>query len=65
MKEQRQLFSPNSAAAALDVSRNTIYALMKSGSLKFVKIGADRRIPAEEIERIAGEGASIKAPGSP
>ncbi len=50
------LYSPNSAAYALEVSRSKVYDLMKRGLLKFVLIDSDRRIPAEEIERIAREG---------
>ena len=50
------LLSPNRAAAALDVSRTTIYHYMKLGRIKFVMVGADRRIPHEEIERVAREG---------
>ena len=61
MNIPQHLLSPNSAAIALDVSRSTIYALMKIGRIKWVYVGADRRIPAEEIQRIASEGASTKA----
>ena len=56
----KALYSPNSAAETLDISRSKVYDLMKSGSLRFVMIGADRRIPAEEIQRIASEGATAK-----
>lgn len=59
--ENRKLYSPNSAAQALDISRSKVYDLMKSGALRFVLIGADRRIPADEIKRIASEGATAKA----
>ena len=61
MNEPRKLLSPNSAARVLDVSRSTIYGLMKIGRIKWVYVGADRRIPTEEIDRIAAEGASTKA----
>ncbi|MGA7181413.1 MAG: helix-turn-helix domain-containing protein [Thiobacillaceae bacterium] len=54
----RKLYSPNSAAQALDISRSKVYDLMKTGSLRFVMIGADRRIPADEIQRIASEGST-------
>lgn len=53
------LLSVNSAAKALDVSRATIYSLMKNGSLNWVQFGADRRIPVEEIRRVASEGAPL------
>lgn len=59
--ESRKLYSPNSAARALDVSRSKVYDLMKCGALRFVMIGSDRRIPADEIQRIASEGATAKA----
>ena len=59
--EARKLFSPNSAARILDVSRSKIYDLMKAGQLHFVMVGCDRRIPVAEIERIASEGAPAKA----
>jgi excisionase family DNA binding protein len=55
---EKQLLSPNSAAQALDVSRSTIYAMMKAGQIKFVSVGADRRIPAKEIKRIASRGVT-------
>lgn len=57
----KRLYSPNSAARALDISRSKVYDLMKCGAMHFVMIGADRRIPAEEIDRLATEGASTKA----
>jgi len=60
-EENRKLYSPNSAARALDISRSKVYDLMKSGSLRFVMIGSDRRIPADEIQRIASEGETAKA----
>jgi len=34
-----------------------LYELMRCGALRYVMIGSDRRIPREEIERIAREGA--------
>jgi len=58
MQDDRKLYSPNSAARALDISRAQIYLLMKRGSLRYVQVGADRRIPAEELERIAREGVA-------
>jgi excisionase family DNA binding protein len=56
-----KLLSPNRAAAKLDISRSTLYQLMKLGRVRYVMVGADRRIPVEEIDRIASEGASTKA----
>ena len=58
MKQQddKLLFSVKSAAEALDCSRGTIYGLMKSGRVRVVKIGADSRIPLDEIQRLAKDG---------
>jgi excisionase family DNA binding protein len=58
MQTNRKLYSVNSAAHALDVSTGKVYNMLKSGDLKSVQVGADRRIPASEIERIATEGTS-------
>jgi excisionase family DNA binding protein len=55
----RKLLSPNNAARALDISRSQLYALMKCGALGYVQIGADRRIPIAEIERLAKTGTAV------
>jgi excisionase family DNA binding protein len=51
--DTRVLLSPNNAALALDVSRSQVYKLMRAGRMKFALIGADRRIPMSEIDRLA------------
>ena len=56
------LYTVGAACAALSISRTAIYEMMKSGALKFVPMGAERRIPRSEVERIASEGVDhIKA----
>lgn len=57
---EQLLFTPNNAARALDLSRSKVYEMMKSGALKFVMVGADRRIPRDELRRIAEQGATTK-----
>lgn len=37
------------AAAWLSVSRSTVYSLMESGELPYVKIGASRRVPKQAL----------------
>jgi excisionase family DNA binding protein len=59
-KIKRLLLSPNTAAFMLDVSRSTVYNLMKQGHLRWVMLGNDRRIPIEEIEKIATQGTAEK-----
>jgi excisionase family DNA binding protein len=56
---EKLLYSPNSAAIALDVSRSSIYALMKAGLLRYVKFSNERRIPADEVKRLAVEGMPV------
>lgn len=57
------LYSPEEAAEALGVSRRTIYALMAAGTVRSVKIGACRRVPASALrdyvdELMGGSGAA-------
>lgn len=52
------LYTPVEAAHALGVSRSTLYALMATGDVPSVRIGASRRVPADAlrryIDRLAG-----------
>jgi excisionase family DNA binding protein len=57
------LLSPNNAARMLDVSRSTVYNLMHTGHLSWIKVGADRRIPIDEVKRIAAESVSTITKG--
>lgn len=43
------LYSPEDAAEALSLSRNTVYELMAAGQIASVKIGRARRIPATAL----------------
>lgn len=54
--EEKLLYSPNSAAHALDIARSTLYELMKAGLVKYVTFSNERRIPASEVKRLATEG---------
>ena len=48
---QARLFSIVAAGKALGVSRNTIFMLLSSGRLAYVRIGRRRLVPADAIER--------------
>jgi excisionase family DNA binding protein len=50
MTATRRLYRPTEAAEALGVSRAKLYALLSSGALGSVKIGASRRIPAADLD---------------
>ena len=43
------VFSVETAAELLSLSRTRMFALIKSGSIKSVRIGRLRRIPAESL----------------
>ena len=43
------------AADSLQVTTRTIFNLLKSGQLKSVKIGASRRIPVSELQRLIAD----------
>jgi excisionase family DNA binding protein len=45
----------NEAAAAMRMSRPTIYRRMAAGTIKFVTEGGRRMIPTSEIERYGAE----------
>jgi excisionase family DNA binding protein len=46
-----RLLTVSEAMATLSVSRTTIYGLFKSGALRWVQVGAHRRVSSREIER--------------
>jgi excisionase family DNA binding protein len=47
----RLLLKVSEAAAALRISRSSIYRLFDSGELAWVQIGASRRVTSAEIHR--------------
>jgi excisionase family DNA binding protein len=49
------LLTPMEAAAAIGVGRSTLYALLRTGRIESVRIGACRRIPAAAIEAYVAE----------
>lgn len=51
-----QLLSINSVCKTLDCSRSLVYSLIRNGKLQCVQLGADKRIPASEVARIATHG---------
>ena len=46
----RVMLTAEQAADALGIGRTTVYALIKSGELRSLRIGRLRRIPADEID---------------
>lgn len=57
---ERLLGSVTEAAEALNVSRDTIWRLLKSMQMKSVRVGKRVLIPLAEINRMASEGNSAK-----
>jgi len=56
----RLLGSVTEAAEALNVSRDTIWRLVRSGDLKCVRVGKRVLIPLAEINRMASQGNSLE-----
>jgi len=52
---QPLVLSPAQAAQALGLSRAAVYNMMARGELRSVKLGASRRIPVAELDRLIGE----------
>lgn len=48
---QPRLMTVAEAAEILNVAKRTVYRLMDSGQIVYVRIGRARRIPVEEIDR--------------
>lgn len=48
----KEFYRPDEAAALLDVSKKTIYRLIKDKKLKAVRIRSVLRISRQEIERL-------------
>lgn len=55
MQNGKLLYRVSEAAEALGLSREMVYLLMARGQLRYVKIGAARRIAAQELERFVAE----------
>lgn len=58
------LLTPTEAAAALGVSRTTVYELMGSNSLAFIRIGKSRRIPVTALRDFIGRSLQREGFGS-
>lgn len=48
---ERLLLTPEEAAEALAVCRDTVYLLVRAGELASVKIGTARRIPKAALQQ--------------
>lgn len=47
-----RLYKVSEAAEQLNVSRNFVYKLIASGTLKCVRFGSTIRVPAQEIQNL-------------
>lgn len=52
MADTPQLLTIPQAAAALNVSRTTMYRLINTKEVRYVLVGSRRRVPQAEIERL-------------
>ncbi|WP_418889417.1 helix-turn-helix domain-containing protein [Parasphingorhabdus flavimaris] len=51
----RRAYSPKSVATEIDVSRTTVFNLIREGKLKAVKLGHRTLIMADELERFVNQ----------
>lgn len=59
----RIAFSPKEAAELLDVTRQTIHALINKGTLRRFKVGSTTRIPAADVYALVGYEPHVGAAG--
>ena len=53
----QQMLTIKQTSRALQLSERTVASMVSSGSLKSVKIGAARRIPADALKNVAQTGS--------
>lgn len=56
---QRKLLSADQAASVLGIGASTVRSMMRSGRLKYVRIGKGRKIALSEIDRYIGENQEV------
>lgn len=49
------LLTPEEAADAIGSGRSTVYELMRAGQLESIKVGRNRRIPVDALERFVDQ----------
>lgn len=59
---EKRLYSPNEAAAYLGVGRSTVYLLMDRGELRFINVGARRRLVREDLDQYVDRRLDDSAP---
>src|SRR5258708_7208138 len=52
MEQLRDIFTPDQAAAYLQVNRETIYRFIRDGRLIASRLGRSYRIPRQSVERL-------------
>jgi excisionase family DNA binding protein len=65
MAADRLLLTPEEAAKVLRIGRTTVYALMKRGELRPVRIGRSCRISQAEVERYVRRLQALPVPSQP
>jgi excisionase family DNA binding protein len=59
--QKNRLFSVEETASILDLSRLTVYALIKRGEIPHVKLGRSVKVPADYLERMTNSRQSAGA----
>lgn len=58
---EKLLLTAEEAAAALGIGRTRVFALIRAGELRSLKIGASRRIPSDALDEFVRRSASPTA----
>jgi len=53
---ERRAYRIDEAAAAIGLSRSTLYKLIAAGTLRSVKVGGRRLVPVASLEALLAEG---------
>lgn len=59
--ERTQLYRVSEAAELLGIGRTSVYALLKSGELRSVRVGRSRRITSADLDRFIRSLPSTRA----
>jgi excisionase family DNA binding protein len=60
----RQVFSVEAAAELLSVSRTRMFALIKAGEMRSIRIGRLRRVPADAVADYVAQLIAAQAPAA-
>ena len=61
MNDDRMAYRPNEAARVIGLSRDTIFAAIRDGSLRSLKVGGARLITADALREVFASHERVEA----